>query len=99
MYQGWQGTQHVGEPVYLMVERVREWLLQGREVRIFTARVSHNRTAKRMLEADEARYAIREWCLAQFGQYLPITNEKDYRMTELWDDRAVRVEQNTGEIG
>jgi hypothetical protein len=97
-YEGWKGTHHVGEPIPLMVQRVADWLGEGREVRILTARVSHNGTAKRMLEADESRQAIRQWCLDTFGQYLPVTNEKDFRMVMLWDDRAVTVEMNTGRV-
>lgn len=39
-YDEWRGVSHVGEPVPLMLERVRRWLGEGREVRILTARVS-----------------------------------------------------------
>jgi hypothetical protein len=45
----------------------------------------------------QAARAIQEWCLKNVGIVLPITNQKDYAMTELWDDRAVQVVQNTGE--
>ena len=31
-----------------------------------------------------------------FGVVLPVTNVKDWHMLELWDDRAVQVEPNTG---
>lgn len=34
--------------------------------------------------------------LADLGRVLIITNEKDYGMIELWDDRCVQVEINTG---
>ena len=30
------------------------------------------------------------------GQELEVTHMKDYAMVELWDDRAVSVEKNTG---
>lgn len=62
------------------------------EVRIFTARVcvqNGNDTAV-------ARRAIRAWCRRHIGMELPITNFKDFGMIELWDDRAITVEQNTG---
>lgn len=37
-YAGWQGPEHIGRPIPAMVERVRKWLADGKEVRIFTAR-------------------------------------------------------------
>ena len=91
-YHGWNGASHVGHPIPLMVDRVRTWLSHGYDVRIFTARISN--------PADEnaARNAITDWCLRTFGKRLPITNVKDYGMIELWDDRAVQVEKNTGKI-
>lgn len=38
-YDIWRGPTHIGEPVPAMVERVKRWLSEGRDVRIFTARV------------------------------------------------------------
>lgn len=97
-YDGWKGPQHIGEPVPLMVGRVKGWIEAGREVRILTARVSHDGTCNRMNDAFLANVAIRQWCLAHIGQYLIVTNEKDYGMIELYDDRCVQVEENTGVI-
>ncbi len=88
----------VGEPIPLMVNRVKEWLKAGLDVRIFTARVWSDGSSPRNLEVSHARIAINEWCLEQFGQTLPITCQKDYGMIALWDDRAVSVRTNTGEI-
>lgn len=87
-YDGWQGPTHIGEPIPEMVNRVKIWLGEGKQVRIFTARVS-----------DQDLYiieAIEKWCLEHVGKILPITNVKDYAMIELWDDRAVQVIPNTG---
>jgi hypothetical protein len=91
-YTGWLGPDHIGRPIRRMVERVQAWLVAGREVRIFTARIA----------GDEAfgpniRDTIEKWCFLHIGKVLPITNVKDYRMVELWDDRAVQVKINTGE--
>ena len=41
---------------------------------------------------------IEAWCLKHIGQIIPVTNVKDYGMEELWDDRAVQVEANTGRV-
>ena len=95
-YDGWKGPGHIGEPVPLMVERVKQWLSEGKDVRIFTARVSHDGTEASKLDADKAWAAIVKWCHTHLGQSLRITNIKDYAMIELWDDRAVQVVPNTG---
>jgi len=90
-HDDWQGHTHIGEPVPLMLDRVKQWIEQGVEVRIVTARVastSHGR--------EEAREAIRQWCKEHIGVELAVTSEKDYSMLELWDDRCVPVEFNTG---
>lgn len=96
-YDGWKGAEHIGEPIKPMVDRVMSWLRGGREVRIFTARVSHDGTPAREREALNARKAIERWMLQHLGFVLPVTNVKDYAMVELWDDRAVQVRMNTGE--
>lgn len=90
-YNGWQGASHIGKPVPLMVERVKRWLAEGKEVKLFTARVSENNPAR-----QESIFAINKWCNDVFGIRLPITAEKDYGMVELWDDRCVQVIPNKG---
>lgn len=96
----------IGEPIEPMVEMVACWLRMGMDVRIFTARVSETAVTRRALaekvDAHEARKMIEEniqnWCAKQFGVLLPITAEKDGWMVELYDDRAVGVEFNTGKL-
>jgi len=93
-YDGWHGLEHIGRPIPPMVNRVKNWLGEGRKVKIFTARVSETDE-----EALDAVYpAIYAWCLKHVGQVLEVTNVKDYDMLELWDDRAVQVEKNTGRM-
>lgn len=38
-YTGWVAADHCGAPIAPMVDRVKAWLAEGREVRIFTARI------------------------------------------------------------
>lgn len=98
-YDGWKGSDAIGSPVAPMVERVKRWLIEGREVRIFTARVterSHNLDGS-VQDVTFVRQAIEIWCKQHIGVVLPITNVKDFGMIELWDDRCVRVQANTGE--
>jgi RES domain-containing protein len=100
-YHGWNGG--VGKPIARMVERVKRWIADGIEVRIMTARVSNGGgfSEESKLDADgafvaEQRVLIQEWCKEHLGVVIPVTHEKDFRMVELWDDRAVQVIPNTG---
>src|SRR3954469_11937239 len=90
-YDGWHGADHIGAPVSLMVVRVKNWLAAGIEVRIVTARVSGL-----PFDALRARQAIHAWCYEVFGRTFVVTNEKDFDMLELWDDRARQVVMNSG---
>ncbi len=92
VYDSWVSPDHIGPPIPKMLARVKKWLEEGQEVRIFTARVSIPE------EAAEAQIAISDWCSKHLGRRLTVTCKKDYEMLELWDDRCVQVEQNTGEI-
>ena len=103
-YDGWKGIEHIGEPIAPMVERVKRWLAQGVDVRIFTARVDGGEVAVSMgdkngvahRDVPMVRHHIEQWCLRNIGRVLAITNVKDYGMLELWDDRVVQVIPNTG---
>ena len=97
-YDHWRGPDHIGAPVPAMLERVKNWIAKGVDVRIFTARVWSDGTPEREAEAKLARVSIVKWCREHVGQMLPITCVKDYGMVELYDDRAVRVESNTGKL-
>lgn len=90
-YDGWKGVEHIGEPVPAMAERVKQWLAEGKEVRIFTARIAHG-------DPRGARNYVQDWCFKHFGRGLEVTNVKDFGMSELYDDRAVQVEMNTGRL-
>lgn len=91
-YTGWQGPAHIGAPVPLMVARVKQWLKEGKSIRIFTARVCGYQD----LEIRAVKTMIEAWCVIHIGIALPITNIKDRDMIELWDDRAIQVIPNTG---
>lgn len=114
-YGSWAGATHVGEPIKPMVDRVKKWLDEGREVRIFTARcypISRTDANEELQPSDYKRglfsgrwcdaaaaiVAIQQWCETHLGQRLTVTCVKDYGMIELYDDRAVQVRMNTGEL-
>jgi len=84
-------VEDIGPPIPAMVERVKAWLAAGETVKIFTARMAHDPDGL-------IKRKIQDWTEEHLGQRLEVTNAKDPGMTELWDDRAMRVERNTGEL-
>lgn len=113
VYDGWVSPTDCGAPVPAMVERVKAWRAEGKEVRIFTARIfpitvvcepgfdfSALKTfsSGRHVQAVEALNAIQAWCLQHLGEVLAVTCVKDYSMLALYDDRAIQVKLNTGEL-
>jgi hypothetical protein len=101
-YTEWKGPTHIGKPIPAMVRRVEKWLRDGKDVRIVTARVApDNHQSKKVPEVSLAvvRATIRQWLRDNIkgGEKIKIiTHKKDKDMAELWDDRVVQVEPNTG---
>jgi len=92
-YTGWKGEKHVGAPVPAMLQRVKDWIAEGKTVKIMTARVSAR-------DPEELSYnvsIIQDWCVANGLPRLEVTCRKDYAMIELWDDRCKQVVPNTWE--
>ena len=87
-YHGWQGEEHIGKPIPLMMARVKNWIAQGRTVAIFTARAND----------ESAIPYVKEWLEKQGLPPLEVTNIKRKEFKEIWDDRAIRVICNTGRI-
>jgi hypothetical protein len=91
-YHGWDASNPgIGPPIPAMVERVKQWLVEGKHVKIMTARVGHDHAGMAFVKED-----IQQWCEQHIGQRLEVTCIKDFAMIELWDDRAVRVVPNQG---
>lgn len=97
-YHGWQGPEHIGAPIAPMVELVKRLLAEGHDVRIMTARVSHDGTWLENAAAIGSTAVIRAWCETHIGVALPVTCMKDFGLIRLYDDRAVQVEHNTGRL-
>lgn len=95
---------HIGEPVPLMLQRVKDMLSAGYDVRIFTARVDGGLVALDMGLVDAHRYkdtdritnVIQDWTEKHLGVRLPVTCKKDFGMVALYDDRAIQIIPNTG---
>ncbi len=89
-YVNWESPTKIGEPIATMVARVKDWLKEGCEVWIFTARLSKKD------DREAVEKAIGDWTEKYIGRRLPATATKLYSFSEFWDDRARRVEPNTG---
>lgn len=96
IYEGWKGELNIGEPIELMVERVKSFIDSGIRVKIFTARVGPRGKADE--DVDKIRSVIQDWTEKHIGIRLEVTNEKDYAMIGLYDDRCFQVISNTGII-
>lgn len=88
-YEGFKGERTIGQPVAEMVKLVKRLISSGKTVKIFTARV---------YEHPELVSVIKEWLKSAGLPALEVTCCKDPGMTELYDDRARRVEKNTGKV-
>ena len=92
-----QDINTIGDPVPSMVDRIQKWNSSGKCVKIMTARVSPIQPNGCSPTFVKQQYdLITQWCLKHLKLKLQITHEKDYGMVELWDDRVVPVEHNTG---
>ena len=87
-FDGTLAVEHTFEPVLPMVERLRGYLEEGKEVRILTARGNDPQGTK----------LVKDWSKKHNLPDLEVTNKKDYQMIVLYDDRARQVIQNTGVV-
>lgn len=86
-YTSAKNLNKLGKPVPVMLERVKYWLEKGYTIKIFTARASLGK---------EGIAPVKKWLAENGLPDLEVTNQKDFSMVELWDDRAIQVVQNTG---
>jgi hypothetical protein len=88
-YKNWkENGENIGDPIPLMKRRVLQWLREGTEVKIFTARADNG----------EQIAKVKEWLLRNGFGRLEVTNIKGMDGMEFWDDRAVSIERNTGKV-
>jgi hypothetical protein len=85
-FNKYRGPEHIGKPIPIMLYRVKKWIEKGYRVKILTARASD----------PESIPHVKLWLKKHGLGDLEVTNQKDFDMIEMWDDRAVRVMCNTG---
>lgn len=93
-YDGWKGHENIGQPLWGMIRRLKEYVEAGHEVRIFTARVGQAIPE----QIEPAKESIRKWCKEYIGYELPITSEKDQFLVRYYDDRAKQCITNQGAL-
>ncbi len=89
-YDEWKGFDHIGKPIPKMMNRVKRWIKQGKKVVIFTARADNGK---------KAIDPIKQWLKDNGLPDLEVTNIKTPDIQQFWDDRAIHVKANTGEVG
>ena len=72
-----------------MMARVKKWIDQGKTVVIFTARAYFGKPS-----IDP----VKKWLKDNGLPDLEVTNIKSPDIIEIWDDRAIHVIKNTGNI-
>lgn len=83
-----------GLPIRPMVDRVKRWLREGHTVKIFTARLDEPTVRLEKIQVG----IVTDWCEREGlvnldGSALVITNRKGRDCDEIWDDRAVSVNE------
>lgn len=78
----------IGDPIPDMMSRVKKWLDQGKQVKLFTARAVD----------PENIPPIRKWLDKYELNNVDITAIKDPSIVKIYDDRAVQVRKNSGEL-
>ncbi len=87
-YDGSHGIEIIGKPIEPMLQRIQQWLDAGVDVRIFTARASN----------PDLAAPVQDWLIELGLPALPVTNRKDFDLIQLWDDRVIQMEANTGAV-
>ncbi len=87
-YEGETRFPTIGRPIKPMMDLLKKYVSEGREVRIFTARAC----------MPEFVPAIHSWIEKHVGQKLEVTCVKDFGLDKFYDDKCFRVKYNTGEI-
>ena len=87
-YTTYKGQGVIGKPITMMVDRVKKWINDGEEVVIFTARAHDPKEVE----------IIKKWCKDNVGKELEVTNIKKPEFSVFYDDRAEKIERNTGKI-
>lgn len=104
-YTEWTKWNEFGKPIELMAARVKLWVSQGKDVRIFTARMPlpHEQEIEQTCYRTGEKFngvmmkkAIADHTEKHLGFRMRAQCYKDLYTIEIWDDRAIGVIANSG---
>jgi hypothetical protein len=78
-------------PITRMVNRVKAWRAKGEKVTVFSAAANPENDWD-----GRIKRGIGDWTETHIGERLPVTAIKSSDFTDMWDDKGVAVEANTG---
>ena len=91
-YDYWRGYKHIGKIIpkakKLLLEEIENGIKNNYIVKIFSARAC----------VPEHKQYVEQWLKDNGLPELEVTNIKDHGMRRLYDDRAIQIKRNTGEI-
>lgn len=96
---GYNPFKH-GDPLFPMVARIKDWLSVGKNVKIFSARASgfpdteEGRALKLKVIESMQDHMVNAMGLPR----LQVTCEKDYLCEAIYDDIAISMIPNTGQV-
>ncbi len=82
------GQQALGNPIPKMLRRIKQHLVDGEDVEIFSARADNPKSIEE----------IEDWTEKHLGVRLNVGNIKKPNFYKFYDDKAVEVEPNTGRL-
>lgn len=85
-YGEWKGDDVIGDPIPAMVSRLEKEESDGATIVVFTTRGDVPARIK----------PVKAWLKEHGLPAWEVTNIKKPTYTEMWDDRARRVQKNTG---
>ena len=97
-YTEFKGWQHIGDPVPGFIYLIKKLRAAGITCKIFTARCSAESRAIDGLTFEQVEKVIQDWTEKYIGERLPVTAEKGCSMIFFFDDSAVQVDKNTGNL-
>jgi len=87
-YGEFKGESKIGKPITKMKTRVMNWIKKGDTVIIFTARARNEKNIG----------YVKDWLKENGFPDLEVTNVKYPKFDVIYDDKAIQVKKNTGEL-
>ena len=97
-YTTFQGWDKIGPPVPGFVNLIKKLRALGVQCKILTARASAESRALNDITFEQVEKVIQDWTEKYIGERLPVVTEKGAAMICFFDDSAIQVDKNTGNL-